>query len=222
MYAEFLIEDKSAEILVFHVMEKLKEKFPDKDIFYDMKSFKGVGHLPKTGTPLERKTGQLLNELPRFLRAFDKKFRGMSNASIIVVLDNDQRDPEKFREQLYDVARQNMVLTDHVFCSAVKEMEAWLLGDLEAVEQAYPNMRRSAGKDYVQDGICDTWETLADMVYPGGLKKLKKRAASSYSEIGIMKAEWADRIGKLLDLNKNVSPSFQNFIYELSKRIEAA
>ena len=48
MYAEFLIEDKSAEILVFHVMEKLKEKFPDKDIFYDMKSFKGVVHLPKT------------------------------------------------------------------------------------------------------------------------------------------------------------------------------
>ena len=35
MYFQFLIEDQSTEILVGHVMEKIKEKYPDKEILYD-------------------------------------------------------------------------------------------------------------------------------------------------------------------------------------------
>lgn len=222
MYIQFLIEDKSTEILINHVMEKLQNDYINLKIFYDTKSFGGIGNLPKKGTPLEQKTGKLLNDLPMFLRAFDKKFRCMSDTAIIIVLDNDKRDPEKFRTQLCNLAIQNMILTDHAFCIAVKEMEAWLLGDMNAVEKAYPAVRKSAGKNYRQDGICDTWEILADMVYPGGLKKLRKKADNSYAEIGKMKAEWADKIGKMLDLNRNLSPSFQSFIYELTKRIETA
>lgn len=222
MYVQFLVEDKSTEILVTHIMEKLKDQNLDREIYYDTKPFKGIGHLPKRGTPLERKTGQLLNDLPMFLRAFDKKLRNMPNAVIMVILDNDNRKPEEFRTQLYEMAQQNMILSDHVFCIAVKEMEAWLLGDMNAIEKAYPHVRKSAGKDYIQDGICDTWETLANMIYPGGLVKLRKKAANSYNEIGEMKAEWADKIGRMLDLRQNRSPSFQTFICELSKRVEAA
>lgn len=222
MYVQFLIEDKSTEKLVFHVMNQLKSQNPDKEIYFSTKPFGGVGHLPKQGTPMERKTGQLLNDLPMFLRAFDKKYRNVPGAVIVVVLDNDKRNQEEFQTQLEMVSRKNMILTDHVFCIAVKEMEAWLLGDLRAVEKAYPNIRKGAGKDYVQDGICDTWEVLANMVYPGGLKKLKKKAANSYSEIGKMKLEWADKIGAMLEINQNVSPSFQRFIHELTIRIEAA
>ena len=36
MYFQFLIEDQSTEILVGHVMEKLKEKYPDKGLFISM------------------------------------------------------------------------------------------------------------------------------------------------------------------------------------------
>lgn len=222
MYIQFLIEDKSTEILIGHVMKKLQNQQVEREIYYDIKSFVGIGHLPKHGTSLERKTGQLLNDLPMYLRAFDKRCRGMSGAVIMVVLDNDKRDPEKFQIQLEEIAKQNMILADHVFCIAVKEMEAWLLGDMNAVERAYPNARKNGRKDYIQDGICDTWETLANIVYPGGVKKLKNKAANSYSEIGKMKMEWADRIGKMLDLNQNESPSFQRFIFELTRRIEVA
>lgn len=220
MYIQFLTEDRSTEILIGHVMEKIQNKYSDREIHFDSKSFKGIGHLPKHGTPLERKTGQLLNDLPLYLRAFDRKFRSMTNTVIIVVLDNDKREPEEFLTQLNKIAQQNMLLTDHAFCVAVKEMEAWLLGDIDAIETAYPNVRKSAGKDYIQDELGDTWEVLANMIYPGGLKKLKRRAVNSYSEIGRMKSEWADQIGKVLDLKRNISPSFQNFIYELTKRIE--
>lgn len=222
MYFQFLVEDKSTEILIDHVMEKLKQQYAKQDIFYAIKPFGGIGHLPRKGTPLERKTGKLLNDLPMFLRAFDKKFRGVPNTAIIVVMDNDKRNPEEFQAQLSELTVQNMILSDHVFCIAVKEMEAWLLGDMDAIEKAYPTVRKSAGKGYRQDGICDTWEVLADMVYPGGLKRLKKRAGDSYAEIGSVKMEWADKIGQMLDISRNLSPSFRRFICELTKRMETA
>ena len=99
-------------------------------------------------------------------------------------------------------------------------MEAWLLGDMEAVGMAYPDCRKTAVKNYVQDGICDTWEVLANVVYSGGLARLMKNAGKSYSEIGKVKAEWADQIGAQLQLEQNASPSFQFFISELKRRIE--
>lgn len=189
---------------------------------FKIKTVRGIGHLKKQGTLIERKTGHLLNDLPMYLRAFDRECRKIPDSVIVIVLDNDRRNPDEFQMQLDNMAKENMILTDHVFCIAVKEMEAWLLGDLAAVEKAYSNIRKSAGKDYIQDGICDTWETLADMVYPGGIRKLTKKSVNSYNEIGRAKSEWAEKIGEMLDLSRNQSPSFQKFIYELSNRIEAA
>lgn len=62
MYFQFLIEDRSTEILVGHVMEKLKNKYSDKEIYYDIKSFSGIGHLRTTGNLMERKGGNLLTK----------------------------------------------------------------------------------------------------------------------------------------------------------------
>ena len=50
MYFQFLIEDKSTEILINHVMEKIKEKYPDQYIDFNIKSFKGIGHLSAKGS----------------------------------------------------------------------------------------------------------------------------------------------------------------------------
>lgn len=219
MYFQFLVEDCSTEILVSHIMTKIQKQYMEKKIFYDIKSFKGIGHLPQRGTVMERKTGQLLNDLPQYLRGFDKRMRSMGQAALVVVMDNDTREPEKFRKQLEEMAKKNMVSVDYVFCIAVKEMEAWLLGDIQAIEKAYPNVRKNYLREYVQDGICDTWEVLANMVYPGGINKLKKRAANLYMEIGKAKSEWAEKIGKELQLKHNLSPSFQFFIGQLEKRI---
>ena len=222
MYFQFLIEDESTKILIDHVMRKIAKQHLEKGVLWDIRYFKGIGNLSKKGSAMEQKTGKLLNDLPMFLRAFDKKLCAMPHSAIFIVLDNDKRDRAVFRKQLEEVARSNMILSDHVFCIAVKEMEAWLLGDIKAIEEAYPELRKSAGRKYIQDGICDTWEVLADMVYPGGLKKLKKKAANSYMEIGKSKAEWADKIGEKLDLERNQSPSFQFFINELKVRINVA
>ena len=191
MYFQFLIEDMSSEILIRHVMNKIKMKYQDKEIYYDSRSFSGIGHLKNSGNLFERKGGNLLNNLRSYLRGFEK------------------------------AACETMLLTDHVFCIAVKEMEAWLLGDENAIWSAYPNARRKYLKDYEQDGICDTWEVLANMLYPGGLTGLKKKKSVSQNVVGKAKCEWADKIGEMLDLDVNISPSFQHFLYELEKRIAA-
>lgn len=223
MYFQFLIEDLSTEILIGHVMEKLRAKYPDREILFDTKSFKGIGHIRTSGNLMERKGGNLLNNLHIYLRGFDRALAGMEkNAAIVVVLDNDNRERKIFKAQLEKIAQESVMMTDCVFCIAVKEMEAWLLGDEIAIEKAYPSAKKKYLKSYEQDGICDTWEVLANMIYPGGLAKLRKKSENRYSEIGNAKSEWADRIGRELDLEKNRSPSFQYFLQSLQSRIEAA
>ena len=63
MYFQFLLEDKSTEILINHIMEKVKETYPDKLIDFNVKSFKGIGHLSTRGSLQERKGSGLLNNI---------------------------------------------------------------------------------------------------------------------------------------------------------------
>ncbi len=219
MYFQFLIEDRSTEILVDHVMKKMKHQHSEKEICWNIKSFGGIGHLQKRGTALEQKTGKLLNDLPMYMRGFDKVLQKMEKASLIIVLDNDKRDIEQFRNELENLVSSNKIVCDCVFCVAIKEMEAWLLGDAEAIKEAYPDARMQCLKRYRQDAICETWEVLADMVYPKGLSRLKKKAGDTYAEIGKAKCEWADKIGRCLHLYKNQSPSYRHFIDALEKRV---
>lgn len=222
MYFQFLIEDKSTEVLVNHVMKKLKQMYQEKYVDFNIKSFKGIGHLSMQGSLQERKGSNLLNNLRLYLRGFDRSLSHMPQAAIIVVLDNDKRDYTEFQESLDRIVAESVMITDCVVCIAVKEMEAWLLGDEEAITSAYPDAKKKYLKSYEQDGICDTWEVLANMVYPGGLAALKKKSKNSYSVTGIAKSEWADKIGQVLNLEKNISPSFNRFLSELQSRIEAA
>ena len=220
MYFQFLVEDQSTKILIEQLMEKLQRTITTEDIFYDIKSFHGIGHLRKTGSVKQQKTGMILNDLPQIMRGIGKALQNMDNkAAMIVVLDNYKNDPEELMIRLKKISNENMILTDHEFCVAIKEMEAWLLGDKLAIERAYPNVRKTAWKDYEQDGICDTWEVLANAVYPGGLSALKKRAAQTYATIGIAKCEWAERIGSEMNLHENRSPSFNRFINNVVKRV---
>lgn len=215
MYFQFLVEDMSGGQLIQKLMDKVVAQHPD--VTYDCKSFKGIGGFTKKNTVKETKTGKLLNDLATYLRGFNRSLQNMP-AAIVVVMDNDDRDTAAFAAELDRVAVQNRITIDHVFCIAVEEMEAWLLGDERAILAAYPNARLSHLHAYEQDSICGTWEVLADVVYPGGRAKMKK-ACQAYGEIGKIKCEWAANIGSHMDLANNVSPSFRFFASEITKRI---
>lgn len=218
MHFQFLIEDMSGEILIRHVMHKIQKK--SETVTFDCKSFKGIGGFKISSKVKDVKTDKLLNDLKIYLRGFDKTLRGI-DAAIIIVLDNDARETEQFKQQLEQQAALAIISIDYVFCIAVEEMEAWLLGDKEALACAYPDVREAVIKEYKQDSICGTWEVLANAVFKGGLKSFKKECPT-YRETGKYKAEWADAIGRHMEFERNVSPSFQEFINELLSRVKSA
>lgn len=215
MYFQFLIEDKSSALLIEAFMTKVADQYPG--VLYSCKSFRGIGGFTRKNTVKATKTGKLLNDLATYLRGFNKSLQG-TPAAIIVVLDNDTRDTEAFKKELQKVADLNMITLDHVFCIAVEEVEAWLLGDEKALMRAYPSARLATLRTYIQDSICGTWEVLADTVYPGGIAKFK-RDCPTYMEVGEYKCEWAKRIGEHMNFSENKSPSFHTFMEEIYKRI---
>lgn len=215
MHFQFLIEDPSGAALIEILMQRIS--LINEDITYNCKPFKGLGGFTKKNTVKETKSGKLLNDLTTYLRGFNKSLQYISSV-IIVVLDNDTRNTEEFLVELNRVAQQNMITVDHVFCIAVEEVEAWLLGDEAAILAAYPLAKIQQLHTYVQDSICGTWEVLADVVYPGGVSKLKKEC-STYIEIGKCKSEWAQKIGSHMDIEHNNSPSFNHFMAEITKRL---
>ncbi len=215
MYFHFLIEDPSGKELVEKIMGKIIADNPQTTYF--CKGYHGLGGFTKKNTVKETKDGKLLDDLATVLRGLNKSLQGIE-AAIIVVLDNDDRNTEAFRAQLEKVVSQNMITIDHVFCIAIEEIEAWLLGDENAIVAAYPRARVGIVRNYVQDSICGTWEKLADAVYPGGLARLNKDC-SCYMEIGMKKSEWARNIGEYMDLDNNQSPSFNYFMNEIRRRL---
>lgn len=218
MHFQFLIEDQSSEVLINELMLKFSKE--NADVTYNCKSFRGIGGFTKKNTVKEIRTGKLLNDLATYLRGFNRSFQNYS-AAIFVVLDNDDNDPEAFQMQLETVANNNRIEIDHVFCIAIEEVEAWLLGDKAALLKAYPRARQQVLQSYIQDSICGTWETLAEAVYPGGLVKLKNDCPT-YREVGKKKAEWAKNIGMYMNLDQNKSSSFNHFIAELYHRVRPA
>lgn len=215
MHFQYLVEDQSGAALIRILMQKIVELYPNAT--YDCKGFRGIGGFTRKNTIKETKTGKLINDLATYLRGFDRSLQSFPSV-IIVVLDSDDHDVQQFRSELEAVAMQNMIKIDHVFCLAVEEIEAWLLGDRHALLSAYPQAKMQVLNAYVQDSICGTWEVLADAVYPGGTSKLSREHAS-FVEIGKLKAEWAQNIGIHMDLKSNESPSFNDFIHEIERRL---
>jgi hypothetical protein len=126
----------------------------------------------------------------------------------LVILDNDRKNCADFLRQLQQLARKSAPKLNVLFRLAIEEIEAWYLGDPDAIFQAYPKAKRPVIQKYRQDSICGTWELLADAVYPGGAAHLTKQG---WPLPGQVKFEWATQIGALLDLNRNASPSFGKF-----------
>ncbi len=214
VYLEFLIEDRSGGILLKQILNSYMKDH--ENLIYRINSFKGIGCLPKKTNKVNNiKTRKLLSDLPAYLRGFNASLSPLPHRkAIIIVLDSDDNNCIEFKKELNNLKQALMLSVDSIFCIAIEEMEAWLLGDINAIITAYPHAKKQLLQNYVPDSIIGTWEHLADAIYSGGVDRLKK-IATSYYEIGEQKCIWADKIGACLDIRNNKSPSFNHLLTKL-------
>ncbi|MBD9363156.1 DUF4276 family protein [Methylomonas fluvii] len=208
MHFEILVEDQSGKVTLDILMPKI---IGDQHTF-NVKRYKGVGRIPKNmNTAVDASKRQLLDNLPRLLGGYGKSWPHGYGA-VIVVCDLDNKCLKTFREELMRVLSSCNPRPETRFCIAIEEGEAWFLGDIPAIKQAYPKAKEALLNAYVSDSICGTWERLADAVYRGGSQQL---SSLGWQVVGTEKSAWAENISPHMDLNNNLSPSFNYFLKKL-------
>ncbi|MDY6936580.1 MAG: hypothetical protein SWY16_02850 [Cyanobacteriota bacterium] len=209
MHFEILVEDISGKTALNLLIPKIVNTEKHSVTIH---SYKGIGRLPGNLKPkTDPKKRILLSQLPRLIQGYGKTFSSYPPeypAVLIVICDLDNRCLKAFRQELIECVSQCDPSPETFFCIAIEEGEAWYLGDFEAIKSAYPKAKKSALNSYKNDDICDTWEKLADAVFPGGSTNLSKKG---WQAVGQEKTIWAKKISPLMDVEKNRSPSFCYF-----------
>lgn len=205
MHIEVLVEDSSGAKLVEFLMPGVvgPQGAPHT---WRIHPYKGIGRIPKgLVTKADPAKRALLDQLPRLLAGYGKT-PGID--AVVVVLDNDQRDCKKFLTELKTIVKHCDPAPTTLFRLAIEEMEAWFLGDRQALLAAYPKAKKDVLARYEQDSICGTWELLADAIYPGGQAAIRK---VGWPLPGKIKHEWAEKIAPHMNVEGNASHSFGKF-----------
>jgi hypothetical protein len=203
MHLEILVEDSSGAKLIEILLPKLIGQQSQRPT-WRVHPYKGIGRIPPNLSPAtDAKKRILLDHLPRILRGY-RNTPGVD--AVVVILDCDRRDCVRFLQELKGVAESCDFDQKTIFRLAIEEVEAWYFGDRSAVLKAYPRAKRPVLDAYQQDSICGTWERLAEALAYG---RSKSGLRTGERSAGVMKHEWADAIGRLMDVENNASPSFQ-------------
>lgn len=212
MHFEILVEDPSGKV----ALDILVRKIIGKEHSFNIRSFKGVGHIPKKMTSAKSANNRLLlNNLRNLLAAYGKWPLGYG--VVIVICDLDDKCLKSFRDELIGLLNTCNPRPETRFCIAVEEGEAWFFGDIPAIKQAYPRAKDAVLNTYASDSICGTWERLADAVCKGGCQGL---SSQGQHVVGAEKSAWAENITPYMDLDNNTSPSFNYFLGKLRELAE--
>lgn len=204
MHFEVLSEDSSGKV----ALDILLPKILSQNDTFRVISYKGIGKVPPNmSVKQDAKHRILLNQLPRLLRGYGRAHVNF-NAAVFIVCDLDNKRCSEFLADLLKILNQCNPKPLTRFCFAIEEGEAWLLGDIQAIEEAYPNAKTDVLNEYENDSICGTWELMADALFPGGAKAL---IDLGFQRVGEEKSRWAATIAPRMDCDNNKSASFNFF-----------
>jgi hypothetical protein len=193
MHIEFLVEEPSAEAALRNLLPKLLSE----NISYIIHVFQGKR--------------DLLKNLPKRLRGYRSWLP--EDWYIVVLIDKDREECVELKQRLESIAHNDGFITrsnvshygkiNIINRIAIEELEAWFLGDVSAIHQAYPRITRNLDKKTTfrnPDALHNTSEALG---------RVLKRAG--YYRGGLPKIEVARRISLHMEPSRNISKSFQVF-----------
>lgn len=192
MHIEFLVEEPSAEAALRNLVPLI------------------VGHEVTFKVHPYQGKSDLLAKLPGRLQGYRSWLP--EDWRIVVLLDADRADCRDLKGQLEGTAAQAGLVTRTVAGSprfqvlnrlAIEELEAWFLGDVEALRTAYPGVDKNlAAKEKFRDpdAIAGTWEALEKVLRKAG-----------HFKGGLGKVTAAREISRFMEPERNRSRSFQVF-----------
>jgi hypothetical protein len=210
MHFEILVEDQSGKV----ALDILVPKIIGDNHTFKVISYKGIGRIPqKMNNGADASKRILLDNLPRLLAGYGKSWY-QGYGVVIIVCDLDDKCLKNFRAELIALLNKCNPQPESRFCIAIEEGEAWFLGDIPAIRQAYPQAKTAVLTAYTNDSICGTWEKLADAIYKGGSQNLTRQG---WQVAGKEKFTWAEKITPYMDINHNSSASFNYFVRKLQE-----
>jgi hypothetical protein len=167
----------------------------------------GKGSLPRRiDAQPDRNARSLLAQLPAKLRSF-AAFLNSDVDSVLILLDADSDNVTVMGNEIAKVARQCSPNLKVGITFAIEETEAFYLGDLRALESAYPDADFEMARAYTPDSIVGTWELFGKIVGDDGGNKVA----------------WAEAMGPRLATQPahSRSPSFRGLIRKLHSLVPA-
>jgi hypothetical protein len=155
----------------------------------------------------------LLGQLKAVLQGYHRRImrEGESDLRVVVLLDGDgicvrRKADLEARAKAAGLVTKTTAAPGQVFHVlnrvAVEELEAWWLGDREAIMAAYPSVKRSYFKG--REGDCDLHPKPNDVLWE--VLKLGRHFLT-----GKRKTQWATDIGQHIEPGRNKSASFRAF-----------
>ncbi|MDH2420495.1 DUF4276 family protein [Cobetia amphilecti] len=205
MHFEFLVEGQTELTALSIIMPKVLGEY-DVEHTWVIHKHRGIGRLPEDfDARPDPHNATLLHQLPFKIKAYEKSDR--PDLRVIVLLDLDDKDEHVFMNELQAIKDDFCQRLDVVFTLAKEELEAWYLGDREALLEYNPDIDLAVLDQYEQDSICGTWEVLARADDPN-VAKSKKRGPL----VSNLKKKWSKGISPKMNVAANNSPSFNDFI----------
>ncbi|MBE8516613.1 DUF4276 family protein [Amycolatopsis sp. H6(2020)] len=153
--------------------------------------------------PFNGKT-DLLRKLPVRLRDYTY-YWAETGLRIVVLLDRDDDDCVELKRRLVEIAHEvGLPGEATLFRIVIEELEAWFLGDVPALNAAYPRVPLSLDSQTKfrdpENVTGGAWEGLAHVLQKHG-----------YHKKGLQKVRAASEIAPHMDIENNRSKSFQVF-----------
>jgi hypothetical protein len=215
MRFEILVEGQTELTALSILLPKIVGEY-EKPHKWKIHKHRGIGKIPDN--PAEKPNEgdrTLLHNLSSKLRSYGAEQDPDLVVVVLVDLD-DKHDCVAFKNQLVALLNTCDKKPHSLFCLAIEELEAWYLGDSHALKLAYPDMKQASLENYMQDSQVGTWEILAEIIYSGGLNQLTVKGKRSNFVLE-EKKNWAKRIPYFMDINNNLSPSFNYFVKKLQE-----